>query len=251
MGPGSRRGRNPLPCGEWAGRPGQSGKGHPEALDLPGGSGWGVARGGGPGCGEPGARWFVPALKGQSAAPSARPVSSEPTRCATARLCLCSLPMEPRARQVAFSRAGQRLRFVLPAPGGARAVESPFREAQQCPRRAGRGAEAGQLVSGACGARCPFLGLPPELREGALLFHFIGQESEAPESACPDHPTSVLGGASSAAHRGGGFGAAAQRVTRRQTRRPARLVGSGRAPIRDAVAAPDPRDLRATGCRRP
>lgn len=169
MGPGSRRGRNPLPCGERAGRPGQSGKGHPEALDLPGGSGWGVARGGGPGCGEPGARWFVPALKGQSAAPSARPVSSEPTRCATARLCLCSLPMEPRARQVAFSRAGQRLRFVLPAPGGARAVESPFREAQQCPRRAGRGAEAGQLVSGACGARCPFLGLPPELREGGAF----------------------------------------------------------------------------------
>lgn len=153
MGPGSRRGRNPLPCGERAGRPGQSGKGHPEALDLPGGSGWGVARGGGPGCGEPGARWFIPALKGQSAAPSARPVSSEPTRCATARLCLCSLPMEPRARQVAFSRAGQRLSF----------------EAQQCPRRAGRGAEAGQLVSGACGARCPFLGLPPELREGGAF----------------------------------------------------------------------------------
>lgn len=92
---------------------------------------------------------------------------------------------------------------------------------------------------------------PQNCVRGALLFHFIGQESEAPESACPDHPTSVLGGASSAAHRGGGFGAAAQRVTRRQTRRPARLVGSGRAPIRDAVAAPDPRDLRATGCRRP
>lgn len=194
MGPGSRRGRNPLPCGERAGRPGQSGKGHPEALDLPGGVGgaWPGAVVQAAGSRVPGgsSRHSKASRQHHLPAPCPRSRPAVPQRGFASVLCRWN-----RALGKSRSRGPGSVCVSFFQPrGGARAVEAPFREAQQCPRRAGRGAEAGQPVSGACGARRPFLGLPPELREGGAFVPLHRSGIRGPRISMPRSPHECVGG---------------------------------------------------------
>lgn len=193
MGPGSRRGRNPLPCGERAGRPGQSGKGHPEALDLPGGSGWGVAGAvvQAAGSGVPGgsSRHSKASRQPRLPAPCPRSRPAVPQRGFASVLCRWN-----RALGKSRSRGPGSVCVSFFQPREARGGGVVLQGGPAVPSEGWAWGRGGTASSGACGPRRPFLGLPPELREGGAFVPLHRSGIRGPRIGMPRSPHECVGG---------------------------------------------------------